>query len=225
MNDHLNAETLGEGYARVALYAANGHSGIPHSTFVASLHVRPPHQVNINQSITRRQAMPKTKTFDVEAARAKYAETLTHIHLVHGEGKLEEGTACTESALQLALSGKLTADLHPCVAPELHRWVIRTQDALPIEFLNSPEWKETAVGIVGTAGKTGLLEIMMTAMWEAMSVLTFADADAQAAWSTMLEERTAKACRLAARAVDGHVSLTRFDHPTWALKTLRLLVA
>jgi hypothetical protein len=103
--------------------------------------------------------------------------------------------------------------------------VIRTQDVLPIDFLNSEEWKSAAVGIVGTAGKSGLLDIMFDAMWEALSALTFADAEVQAAWSTMLEERTAAACRRAARIVDGHLSLTKFDHPTWALKTLGLLVA
>ena len=162
--------------------------------------------------------------FDIGEARAKFAETLAGLKLVHGVGEAGDGTACTESALQLALTGRLTDDLHPCVDPAVHRWVIRTQDRLDEATLNGP-WKELAPRIVGTAGLPDRLGKIMETMWDALASLTFKDAEANAAWQKMLELRTKEACLTARQAVSCRLSLTKLDFDAWAVRSLEAITA
>ena len=165
-----------------------------------------------------------TDVFDVEQARAKFAAALAKVTLVHGVGNPVDGTACTESALQLALTGKLTDDLHPCVDPAVHRWVIRTQDRLDDKTLNGP-WKDLAPRIVGTAGVHDRLGKIMETMWDAMSVLSFEDVEANQAWQEMLRLRTKEACLAARQAVSGKLSLTKLDFGQWAVRSLGAITA
>ena len=52
-----------------------------------------------------------------------------HPHLSRGVGTEDE--PCTIAAVNMALTSKLTDNLHPCVSPIIRSWVMVTQDAMP----------------------------------------------------------------------------------------------
>src|SRR5882757_7335057 len=70
-------------------------------------------------------------------------------HLRQGLGTQDE--PCTIAAINLALTGRLTDELHPCVSPIVRAWVIKVQDAMPGEIRNGSQWRAAAEGIAGSA--------------------------------------------------------------------------
>ena len=52
-----------------------------------------------------------------------------HPHLSRGIG--DEDEMCTIATVNMALTSKLTDNLHPCVSPIIRSWVMVTQDAMP----------------------------------------------------------------------------------------------
>lgn len=161
-------------------------------------------------------------TTNYETEKALYTAFLKDLRLVAGVGNLKAGEACTESALQLALTGKLTDDRHPCVDPLIHKWVMNVQDRLDNATLNGP-WKDIAPMVVGTIDVPDSLNRIMTTMWDALSEMTFASAKVNVAWKDMLTARTATACKAAADAATGHRAITYCDFGPWAVRSLKFI--
>lgn len=98
--------------------------------------------------------------------QALFAERLKTQHIPTGIG--EEGEECTVAAANMAISGKLTDECHPCMSPVITRWIIRIQDRMPDEMRNSDEWKNAAIGLIGSGRDHELerKEIILTWTWE-----------------------------------------------------------
>ena len=129
-----------------------------------------------------------------------------HPHLSRGIG--DEDEMCTIATVNMALTGELTDDLHPCVSPIIHQWVRVTQDAMPEAIRDSNEWRECVPLIAGSVASDEIerarLERIMAWMWDALgdeAVLAAVPEDARPAWDYMLSERTAAATVTAVVAI------------------------
>ena len=123
--------------------------------------------------------------------------------LVHGVGE-STTERCTIAAINIALTGKLTDKAHPCVSEVIRQWVIRVQDAMPVEMLNEPQWRQAAIGIAGSAAPPEVeqrrVELTVEWMWDRLAdpaVLAAVPVSARGMWDRMLAERTADAARAA----------------------------
>ena len=122
----------------------------------------------------------------------------THPHLSVGVGNEEE--MCTIAAINMALTGKVSDTLHPCVSPVIHKWVIVTQDAIPGAIRDSEAWRECVPLIAGSVASEEIerarVKRIIAWMWDALgddAVLAFLPEDARSAWDRMLSERTTRA--------------------------------
>jgi len=132
------------------------------------------------------------------------AAKLASMHLPSGLG--DEEAACSIAAINLALTGKLTDDIPPCMSEVIGKWIIRIQDAMPDDMRNSERWKQLLPRAAGTgrAKEKERLAIILDWMWESVLPTLQPLADKHGfgrEWQTMTTERTkAAAARVAAAA-------------------------
>jgi hypothetical protein len=140
-----------------------------------------------------------TITIEQQTAIAEKLATMT---LPSGLGT--EEAACSIAAINLALTGKLTDDIPPCMSEVIGRWIISAQDAMPDEMRNSERWKQLLPLAAGTGRdkEQERLQIILDWMWGTVlpTLQLLADANGFGAeWQTMTTERTGAAA-WAARA-------------------------
>jgi hypothetical protein len=133
--------------------------------------------------------------------QASIASKLATMQLPSGLG--DEQSACSIAAINLALSGRLTAEIPDCMSEVIGRWIIVAQDAMPDAVRNSRRWKSLLPLAAGTGREQEQerLEIILDWMWGTVlpSVQPLADQQGCGAqWQKMTAERTAEAANAAA---------------------------
>lgn len=158
---------------------------------------------------------------DWTAERAKVTELLAQVTLRHGLGTAAE--PCSVAAIHIALTGRVTDGPHPCMSNVVRRWVIRVQDAMPVELLNrgtehGDRWQETLPLLVGSAAgkdvEAARLETIVHWMWDRLggdTVPGWVPGEARQAWATMLAERTEVAATDATDATDAAIAADATD--------------
>jgi hypothetical protein len=134
------------------------------------------------------------------------AAKLAGMHLPSGLGN--ERAACSIAAINLALSGKLTDDIPPCMSEVIGKWIIKVQDSMPDDMRNSDRWKQLLPRAAGTGRvkEKERLDIILDWMWGTVlpSIQPIADKRGfSTEWKRMTTERTmaaADAARAAAAA-------------------------
>ena len=139
-------------------------------------------------------------TSEMSAKLTAYLEN--HI-LPNGLGSKE--SACSIAAINLAISGKLTDSIPPCMSNVIGRWIIRTQDSMPAEMRNSVEWKSLLPLAAGTGRslERQRAAVAMEWMWAAVLPTCQKRADNRgygAEWRAMCKLRTPEAARVARKA-------------------------
>ena len=96
---------------------------------------------------------------------AKLTEYLATHTIAKGMGTAE--SACSVSAINLAIDGRLTDDIPPCMSLVIGRWIIIIQDAMPAEMRNSAEWKRLLPLAAGTgrAHEAACLDVAADWLW------------------------------------------------------------
>src|SRR5690606_21945748 len=131
-------------------------------------------------------------------------------HLAEGIGT--RTVPCTIAAINLALTGDHSDRPHPCMSEIIRRWVIAVQDAMPPTLRDSPEWREAASRIPGTASDTAVenrrKRILWDWMWGGLAMIQdLADESGFGPeWHRMLTERTLAAADHAACAAADHAA-------------------
>ena len=139
--------------------------------------------------------MPMTG-LELEQGREKIRARLKGLRLVAGVGSVGDGTACTTSAINLALTGELTdSDRSECMCPVVRSWVIRIQDAMPEEIRNSDEWRALIPIIAGSRSTPSVedsrRDVVLDWMWECLaSIRDHLPKVVLPAWDRMLADRT-----------------------------------
>jgi hypothetical protein len=141
-----------------------------------------------------------TITLEQQTAIAEKLATMT---LPSGLGT--EEAACSIAAINLALTGKLTDDIPPCMSKVIGKWIIGVQDSMPDDMRNSERWKQLLPRAAGTgrAKEKERLAIILDWMWESVLPTLQPLADKHGfgrEWQTMTTERTEAAARAAAYA-------------------------
>jgi hypothetical protein len=141
-------------------------------------------------------------TITIEQQQA-IAAKLAGMTLPSGLG--DEEAACSIAAINLALSGKLTDDIPPCMSEVLGKWIISVQDAMPDTMRNSERWKQLLPLAAGTgrAKEKERLQIILDWMWGTVLPTLQPLADKHGfgrEWQTMTAERTEAAAEAAADA-------------------------
>jgi hypothetical protein len=129
------------------------------------------------------------------------AEKLANMTLPSGLG--DEESACSIAAINLALTGKLTDDIPPCMSEVAGKWIISVQDAMPSDMRNSERWKQLLPLAAGTGRhkEKKRLQIILDWMWGTVLPALQPLADKHGFgrdWQTMTTERTEDAARAAA---------------------------
>lgn len=132
-------------------------------------------------------------------------------------GRGSEESACSIAAINLALTGRLTDEIPPCMSPVIGRWIIVVQDAMPHAMRNGGEWAALLPLAAGTgqAHESQRLAIVLDWMWEVVLPAFQPKADAGgygAEWRSMCAERSEGAAAKAAAAAWA---------ATWAAKATR----
>jgi hypothetical protein len=138
------------------------------------------------------------------------AAKLSNMTLRSGLGN--EESACSIAAINLALTGKLTDDIPPCMSEVIGTWIIKIQDAMPFDIRNSVRWKELLPRAAGTGceKESQRHAILCDWMWGVVLPTFQPIADKYgfgANWTHMTNERTSKAANEAAR----HAGEVRID--------------
>jgi hypothetical protein len=133
--------------------------------------------------------------------QAAIASKLANMQLPSGLGN--EHSACSIAAINLALSGRLTAKIPDCMSGVIGRWIIVIQDAMPGALRNSGRWKSLLPLAAGTGrvNEQERLDIILEWMWGTVLPSLQPLADKQgfgAQWKKMTTERTAESARAAA---------------------------
>ena len=123
-------------------------------------------------------------------------------------------SACTLAAINLAMSGKLTADIPTCMSEVLGKAAIGLQDLMPYKMRNSPRYKALIPDMPGTgrAQEQERLSILMDWMWSVVLPQIQPTADKRGfgdQWRQMCHDRTtdaAAAADAAARAPDARAA-------------------
>jgi hypothetical protein len=128
------------------------------------------------------------------------AEKLATMTLPSGLGT--EEAACSIAAINLALTGKLTDDIPPCMSKVIGKWIIGVQDSMPDDMRNSERWKQLLPLAAGTgrAKEKKRLAIILDWMWESVLPTLQPLADKHGfgrEWQTMTTERTEAAAEAA----------------------------
>ena len=136
--------------------------------------------------------------------RLKLQEYLATHELPSGIGTKE--SACSIAAINLAISGKLTDDIPPCMSLALGRATITLQDAIPHDMRNSERFKSLLPHMAGTGRdrEQERADVLIDWMWSTVlpAIQHVADAGGFGnKWRRMCTERTlAYAGAAAARA-------------------------
>jgi hypothetical protein len=146
-----------------------------------------------------------TMTLYTPVDRAKLEDYLARHELAKGVGDKE--SACTVAAINLTLTGKLTAKVPDCMSLVLGRAVIGLQDAMPREMRNSPRYKALALDMPGTGRDREIerLEILMDWLFGTVLPESQPMADERGfgdEWRVMCSERTEAAAYAAAKGAD-----------------------
>ena len=141
-------------------------------------------------------------TITIEQQQAISAK-LAGMHLPSGLG--DEHAACSIAAINLALSGKLTDDIPPCMSEVIGNWIIRVQDSMPGTMRNSDRWKQLLPLAAGTgrAKEQERLAVILDWLWGTVLPTLQPLADKQGfgtEWRRMTTERTKAAADAAAAA-------------------------
>jgi len=78
----------------------------------------------------------------------KIEDFLINHDLGHGLGN--EEIPCSMAAINLATSGRLTDDIPDCMSEVIGHFIICTQDSMPIDRINSKDWKDILPLAAGT---------------------------------------------------------------------------
>lgn len=138
------------------------------------------------------------------------AKLLDQMFLPKGMGTKE--SACSITAINLALTGKLTDNIPACMSAVIGRWIIGVQDAMPSEMRNSAEWKRLLPLAAGTGRKheKERMDIVVDWMWSAVLPTLQPVADCHGfgnEWRAMLCEKTsAAACAALSTANAAYVA-------------------
>ena len=139
----------------------------------------------------------------------KRLRTLT---LVHEVGYATGGTACTISAINLALTGQLTdTDPSKCMWDALRLFVIRVQDEMPLQMMEPGDehgdlWRAIVPYIAGSRDlpdKPARLALILDWMWERLgdpAVVAAVPAHILPVWQSMVTLRTLRAADDASKA-------------------------
>ena len=141
-------------------------------------------------------------TITIEQQQA-IAAKLANMTLPSGLGNQE--AACSIAAINLALTGKLTDDIPPCMSKVVGKWIIQMQDAMPDDMRNSERWKSLLPRAAGTGrhNEQARLAIVLDWMWSTVLPTLQPLAHERgfgAQWKHMTTERTAEAAAMAAYA-------------------------
>lgn len=146
----------------------------------------------------------------IDMAAVRTALLSPNLYICRGIGNAAvpgQGSACTIGEINLVLTGNLSDAPHPCISDVIRLWVIRIQDATPVEIRNSAAWREAAIGIAASAGtlesEKARCVMLREWMWAALgdeAVLARIPASTHKTWNRMLNERTAAAAHAAAGA-------------------------
>jgi hypothetical protein len=152
-----------------------------------------------------------TITLEQQQAIAQKLATMT---LPSGLGN--EESACSIAAINLALTGKLTDDIPPCMSKVIGRWIIGVQDSMPDDMRNSGRWKSLLPLAAGTGREKEKerLDIILDWMWGTVLPTLQPQADARgfgSEWKRMTTERTQAATRAAATAAAWAVAYALAD--------------
>ena len=134
------------------------------------------------------------------AQQAAIAAKLDGMTLPKGLG--DKHAACSIAAINLALTGRLTAEIPDCMSPVIGKWIIIAQDGMPDEMRNSPRWKAALPLAAGTgrSHEDERLAIILDWMWGTVLSTLQPLADERGfglQWRHMTTERTAEAARAA----------------------------
>ena len=137
-----------------------------------------------------------------ERQAANIQEYLAGHKLCHGIGTYE--LACSIAAINLAISGELTDDIPDCMSLVIGKWIIRVQDSMPLEMINSNEWKlllPLAAG-TGRSKEAERKEIIIEWMWQQLKQIQgIADNNGFGKeWKLMCNKKTYRAADAAAYA-------------------------
>jgi hypothetical protein len=135
--------------------------------------------------------------------QASIASKLATMQLPSGLG--DEQSACSIAAINLALSGRLTAEIPDCMSDVIGRWIIVAQDAMPGALRNSARWKSLLPLAAGTGREREQerLKIILDWMWGTVLPSLQSLADQQGfgqQWQQMTAERTAESASAASVA-------------------------
>ena len=126
--------------------------------------------------------------------------------------------ACSIAAINLAISGRLTASTPACMSRMIGEWIVPIQDAMPEDMRNSERWKTALVSAAGSGRKheNERLDIIMDWMWETALPIHQPTADANGygdKWRCMYTERSIKASLAAKNGCLTDAAFTaRFSH-------------
>jgi len=137
-----------------------------------------------------------------ERQAANIQEYLAGHKLCHGIGTYE--LACSIAAINLAISGELTDDIPDCMSLVIGKWIIRVQDSMPLEMINSNEWKlllPLAAG-TGRSKEAERKEIIIEWMWQQLKQIQgIADNNGFGKeWKLMCNKKTYRAAAATAYA-------------------------
>lgn len=147
----------------------------------------------------------------IEAIRAVLADK----QLRHGVGDFD--SMCSVAAMNIGLTGRAMDRCPECMSKVIHSWVIAVQDAMPVEMINSPEWKSLLPFAAGTGTGNGhekeRADLAMNWLWAVVlpSIQHVADVGGFGPqWSAMCIEKTESAAYAAAYATDAAAYATAY---------------
>ena len=137
-----------------------------------------------------------------EEQRAAIAAKLDGMHIPSGLGTEDE--ACSVAAINLALTGELTAEIPACMSLVIGNWILDVQDAMSDAMRNGADWRYLLPLAAGTGRdhEQQRIDIILDWMWDALALVQ-PTADEEGfgnEWRTMCTERTPDAVANAAEA-------------------------
>lgn len=131
-----------------------------------------------------------------QADRDRIAEFLVGRTITEGVGSLD--ASCSIASINLALTGRLTAEIPDCMSDVVGEWIIGVQDAMPAAMRNSDEWRSLLPLAAGTGREREKyrLAIILDWMWGTVLPVLQPVADEHGfgdEWRAMCEQRTANA--------------------------------
>lgn len=128
---------------------------------------------------------------------------LAKCKLVHGIGTKDE--MCSLAAINMGLFGRLDDVIRPCMSLGIGRWIVRVQDEMPLDMLNSAEWRALLPLAAGTGRKheKEVAAVALDWMWARVSPQVQSGAHKGGfgdEWRKMCVDKTEKSASAAAAA-------------------------